>query len=120
MSDRILKVNAYTTLDLLDGRAEGHGFEEDALAVLNVTADRKNPDAVKLQLELDNTDLDAVPAHADEIELTPSRPGRSPPPSKSAPRRSRTRTTTEPIPLLSFVTSLFHCARATPAAGDPR
>ncbi|GAA0466281.1 DUF6360 family protein [Halococcus dombrowskii] len=71
MSDRILKVNAYTTLDLLDGRAEGHGFEEDALAVLNVTADRKNPDAVKLQLELDNTDLDAVPAHADEIELTP-------------------------------------------------
>lgn len=71
MSDRILKVNAYTTLDLLDGRAEGRGFEEDALAVLNVTADRKNPDAVKLQLELDNTDLDAVPAHADEIELTP-------------------------------------------------
>lgn len=71
MSDRILKVNAYTTLDLLDGRAEGHGFEEDALAVLNITADRKNPDAVKLQLELDNTDLDAVPAHADEIELTP-------------------------------------------------
>ena len=71
MSDRILKVNAYTTLDLLDGRAEGHGFEEHAPAVLNVTADRKNPDAVKLQLELDNTDLDAVPAHADEIELTP-------------------------------------------------
>ncbi|WP_256685906.1 DUF6360 family protein [Halococcus qingdaonensis] len=71
MSDRILKVNAYTTLDLLDGRAEGHGFEEHALAVLNVTADRNDPDAVKLQLELDNTDLDAVPAHADEIELTP-------------------------------------------------
>ena len=71
MSDRILKVTAYTTLDLLDGRAEGHGFEEHAPAVLNVTADRKHPDAVKLQLELDNTGLDSLPAHADEVELAP-------------------------------------------------
>jgi hypothetical protein len=71
MSDRILKVNAYTTLDLLDAQAEGHGFEESALAVLNVTADRKNPDAVELQLELDNTDLDHLPTHADEVSLTP-------------------------------------------------
>ena len=72
MSDRILKVNAYTTLDLLDGRAEGHDFEEDALAVLNVTSDRKNPHEVKLQLELDNTDLDHLPTHADEVGLTPA------------------------------------------------
>jgi cellobiose phosphorylase len=71
MSDRILKVNAYTTLDLLDAQAEGHDFEESALAVLNVTSDRKNPDAVELQLELDNTDLDHLPTHADEITLTP-------------------------------------------------
>jgi hypothetical protein len=71
MSDRILKVNAYTTLDLLDGRAEGHDFEESALAVLNVTSDRKSPDSVDLQLELDNTDLDHLPAHADEVSLSP-------------------------------------------------
>ncbi len=32
-----MKVNAYTILDLLDGEVEGHGFEEEALAVLNVT-----------------------------------------------------------------------------------
>lgn len=72
MSDRILKVNAYTTLDLLDGRAEGHDFEEEALAVLNVTAPRTNPDSVTLQLELDNTDLDYLPAHADEVRLSPT------------------------------------------------
>lgn len=72
MSDRILKVNAYTTLDLLDARAEGHDFEEEALAVLNVTSDRKNPQEVKFQLELDNTDLDHLPAHAEEVTLTPA------------------------------------------------
>lgn len=71
MSDRILKVNAYTTLDLLDATAEGHDFCEHALAVLNVTAARKNPDAVTVQLELDNTDLDNLPAHADEVRLSP-------------------------------------------------
>jgi cellobiose phosphorylase len=71
MSDRIMKVNAYTTLDLLDAQAEGHGFEEDALAVLNVTSARKNPEHVQLQLELDNTDLDHLPAHADEVQLSP-------------------------------------------------
>jgi hypothetical protein len=71
MSDRILKVNAYTTLDLLDARAEGHDFEEEALAVLNVTSPRKNPDHVELQLELDNTQLERLPAHAEEVTLTP-------------------------------------------------
>jgi hypothetical protein len=70
MVDRILKVNAYTTFDLLDGTVEGHGFDEDALAVLNVTAPRKNPDHVELQLEMDNTDLDAVEPHADKVTLS--------------------------------------------------
>ena len=70
MVDRILKVNAFTTFDLLDGRVEGHGFEEEALTVLNVTAPRNDPDHVKLQLEMDNTDLDAVTPHADHVELT--------------------------------------------------
>jgi hypothetical protein len=70
MADRILRVNAYTTFDLLDGRVEGHGFEEEALAVLNVTAPRNDPDHVKLQLEMDNTDLSEVPAHADHVRLS--------------------------------------------------
>jgi hypothetical protein len=70
MVDRIMRVNAYTTFDLLEGTVEGHGFEETAPAVLNVTAPRKNPDHVSLQLELDNTDLSAVPAHADSVTLS--------------------------------------------------
>jgi hypothetical protein len=72
MVDRILPVNAYTTFDLLDGRVEGHGFEEEALAVLNVTAPRKDPDHVELQLELDNTDLSEVTPHADHVTLSAS------------------------------------------------
>ncbi|WP_411715409.1 DUF6360 family protein [Natronomonas sp.] len=71
MADRIMKVNAYTTLDLLDGEAEGHGFEEDAYAVVNVTSPRKNPDHVSLQLELDNTQLEHLQPHADKVRLTP-------------------------------------------------
>ena len=70
MVDRIMTVNAYTTFDLLDGRVEGHGFEEDAMAVLNVSAPRKDPDHVTLQLEMDNTQLSAVTPHADEVTLS--------------------------------------------------
>lgn len=70
MADRILSVNAYTTFDLLDGRVEGHGFEEEALAVLNVKTPRNDPDHVKLQLELDNTQLSEVPPHADHVTLS--------------------------------------------------
>lgn len=70
MADRILRVNAYTTFDLLDAVVEGHGFEEEALAVLNVTTPRKNPDHVELQLELDNTDLTEVPPHAEKVTLS--------------------------------------------------
>lgn len=70
MVDRILKVNAFTTFDLLDGRIEGHGFEEEALSVLNVTAPRKDPDHITLQIEMDNTDLEEVTAHADHVELS--------------------------------------------------
>ncbi|CAI48236.1 uncharacterized protein NP_0290A [Natronomonas pharaonis DSM 2160] len=72
MVDRIMKVNAYTTLDLLDGEAEGHGFEEDAYAVLNVTSPKKNPDHVSLQLELDNTELETLRPHADKVRLSAS------------------------------------------------
>ncbi|WP_254536781.1 DUF6360 family protein [Halomarina litorea] len=71
MADRIMKVNAYTTLDLLDGRAEGADFTDEGLAVLNVTSPRKHPDEVTLQLEIDPSDLDHLTAHADSVTLTP-------------------------------------------------
>ncbi|MFB6091520.1 MAG: DUF6360 family protein [Haloquadratum sp.] len=70
MSDRLLTVNAYTTLDLVDAAARGHDFEDEALAVLNATAPREDPDHVKLQLELDNAGLESLPAHADEVTLS--------------------------------------------------
>ncbi|WP_224448445.1 DUF6360 family protein [Haloprofundus salilacus] len=70
MPDRLLRVNAYTTFDMLDATATGHEFEEEAFAVLNVTAPRKNPDAVTLELELDNTQLEHLPPHADRVTLT--------------------------------------------------
>lgn len=70
MPDRIMKVNAYTTFDLLDGEAKGHGWTDEALAILNVTAPRENPDHVSLELELDNTDLENLPAHADSVTLS--------------------------------------------------
>ena len=72
MTDRLLKVNAYTTLDTVDAAAVGHDFEDRALGVLNVTADRRDPDEVYLELELDATALDTVPAHADRVRLTPA------------------------------------------------
>lgn len=70
MPDRLIRVNAYTTFDLLDAKAIAHDFEEEALAVLNVTAPRKNPDHVTLELELDNTQLEHLPAHADRVRLS--------------------------------------------------
>jgi hypothetical protein len=70
MADRIMKVNAFTTLDLVEGGAEGHGFEEEAYAVLNVTSPREDPEHVSLQLELDNTELEHLQPHADTVRLT--------------------------------------------------
>lgn len=73
MVDRIMTVNAYTTFDLLEGRVEGHGFTEDAYTVLNVSTDtREDPDAVEIQLEMDNTEIDAVEPHADTVTLSPA------------------------------------------------
>jgi len=72
MADRLLRVNAYTTLDLVDGRARGHEFETDAPGVVNVTAPREDPEHVTLQVELDGTDTDELAPHADEIDLSPA------------------------------------------------
>lgn len=71
MADRLMRVNAYTTLDLVDAVATGHDFETEAFAVVNATADRDSPDAVYLQLELDNMTEDHLPAHMEEVRLTP-------------------------------------------------
>ncbi|WP_251341933.1 DUF6360 family protein [Haloplanus halophilus] len=70
MADRVLKVNAFTTFDLLDARVEGHGFEEEAFATLNVRTAREDPEEISLDLELDNTQLESVPAHADRVTLS--------------------------------------------------
>lgn len=70
MPNRLLRVNAYTTFDMLDAEATGHDFTEEAFAVLNVTAPRENPDHVRLELELDNSQLDTLPAHADRVTLS--------------------------------------------------
>ncbi|PSQ26132.1 hypothetical protein BRD03_11405 [Halobacteriales archaeon QS_9_68_17] len=71
MADRLMKVNAYTTFDLVDATVRGHDFEEEAFAVLNATSPRKNPDHVKLQLELDNMREEHLPAHMEEVTLSP-------------------------------------------------
>ena len=70
MADRVMKVNAFTTFDLLDASVEGHGFEEEAFATLNVRTAREDPEEITLELELDNTQLDNVPTHADRVTLS--------------------------------------------------
>ncbi|WP_171052414.1 DUF6360 family protein [Haloterrigena sp. H1] len=72
MADRLMKVNAYTTLDLVDAVVTGHDFETESLAVVNATAERDDPDCVRLQFELDNMTEDHLPAHMEELELTPA------------------------------------------------
>lgn len=71
MADRLLKVNAYTTLDLADATVRTHDGSADAYAVVNAASDRENPEHVELQLEVDNTDVDLVPAHAETVRLSP-------------------------------------------------
>ncbi|MCU4927016.1 DUF6360 family protein [Halobacteria archaeon AArc-dxtr1] len=71
MADRLMKVNAYTTLDLVDATVTGHDFETTSVAVVNATAPREQPDSVRLQLELDNMTEQHFPAHMEELELTP-------------------------------------------------
>lgn len=70
MSRRLVSVTAYTTLDHVDAVARSHDFEMDSIAVVNATADREDPDCVRLQIELDNVTEEHLPSHADELELT--------------------------------------------------
>lgn len=71
MSDRLLSVTAHTTLDYVEGKAVGETFEWESVAVVNATADREDPESVRLQLELDNLSEEYVPKHMDALELTP-------------------------------------------------
>ncbi|MBZ6494493.1 DUF6360 family protein [Natrinema longum] len=72
MSDRLMTVNARTTLDYVEGKAIGESFEWESVAVVNATADRENPDGVRLQFELDNLSEAHLPKHMIELELTPA------------------------------------------------
>ncbi|USZ70921.1 DUF6360 family protein [Natronosalvus halobius] len=71
MVDRLMRVTAYTTLDLADAVVTGHDFQDEQDAVVDATAARTQPDHVKLQLELDNMMEDHLPAHMEEVRLTP-------------------------------------------------
>ena len=68
---RLLDVNAYTTFDFLDAAAVGHDWTDESVAVLNVETPRDAPDEVRLAVELDATDLDELPGHADRVALSP-------------------------------------------------
>jgi hypothetical protein len=65
-----MRVNAYTTLDLVD--CEVRTAEDDAtgLGVANATSPREDPDRVQLQFEADDQP-EGVAAHVDELELSP-------------------------------------------------
>ena len=71
MSDRLITVNAYTTLDYVEATAKGREFEWESVAVVNATVDREEPDAVHLQFELDNLAEQHLPKHMEDLELTP-------------------------------------------------
>ncbi|MFC7230209.1 DUF6360 family protein [Saliphagus sp. GCM10025308] len=70
MADRLMRVTAHTTLDLTDAVVTGHDFEDERDAVVDATAARRQPDHVKLQLEVDNMSETHLPAHMEEVRLT--------------------------------------------------
>ncbi|WP_254807977.1 DUF6360 family protein [Natronosalvus amylolyticus] len=71
MADRLMRVTAYTTLELADVLVKGHDFETEQYAVVDATADRKSPEHVKLQFEADNMTETHLPAHMEELRFTP-------------------------------------------------
>lgn len=80
MPDRLLRVNAYTTLDMasvttLQRRADGtdgdhSAADTESLGVVNATADRRAPDEIRLEVEADHTET-GLPAHAERVHLAP-------------------------------------------------
>jgi len=70
MVGRLMKVNAYTTLDLVDANIRTADDEATVLGVANATSAREDPEHVKLQFEADDQP-EGVAAHVDELELSP-------------------------------------------------
>lgn len=80
MPDRLLRVNAYTTMDMasvttLKRRADGTDGDHSAadvesFGVVNVTAGRRDPDEIRLEVEADHTET-GLPAHAERVHLNP-------------------------------------------------
>jgi hypothetical protein len=66
-----MRVNAYTTLDLVDARVRTADDAVSVLGVANATSDREHPDVVRLQFEADDHP-DGVAGHLDELELDPA------------------------------------------------
>jgi hypothetical protein len=70
MVGRLMRVNAFTTLDLVDVRVRSADESVSTLGVANVTSDRENPEVVRVQVEADDHPA-GVAAHVDELELAP-------------------------------------------------
>jgi len=70
MQGRRLDVTARTTFDYLGARAEGDGWTDEGVAVLDVESPPDDPRVV-VGLELDPGDLDTLSPHVDRVPLTP-------------------------------------------------
>jgi len=70
MGKRFLDVTARTTLDFLEARAEGDDWTDEAVAVLDVESPGE-AELVELGLELDPSDTDNLPHHAQYVPLSP-------------------------------------------------
>ena len=70
MAHRRLDVTAYTTLDHVDARAEGDGWTDETVGVVDVESP-EGESTVWLGLELDPTAAETVPPHADYASLAP-------------------------------------------------
>ena len=70
MRPRHLDVTAHTTFDHVGARAEGDGWTDETVAVLDVTSPAGDP-TVSLGLELDPSGTPNLPHHADYVPLTP-------------------------------------------------
>ncbi|NHN41699.1 hypothetical protein G9C85_08640 [Halorubellus sp. JP-L1] len=70
MVGRLMRVNAYTTLDLVDCKVRTADDEATGLGVANATSAREDPDCVQLQFEADGQP-EGVTGHVDELELDP-------------------------------------------------
>lgn len=68
MSNRLISVTGYTTLDYVDAVAKGKTFEWESVAVVNATTDREAPDCARLQVELDTAIEEYLPKHMAELE----------------------------------------------------